>query len=68
MKVEKVVVRSIESSKDRQAAVKACLLDSGVPEYLIEMYMGYETCNGVPPVVTAKLAGERGYISIRFPT
>ena len=55
MKVEKVVVRTIKPSKDRQAAVKACLLDSGVPKHLIEMYMGYEARDSVPPIVTAKL-------------
>ena len=42
MKVEKVIVRTIKRSKKRQAAVKACLLDSGVPKCLIEMYMGFD--------------------------
>ena len=40
MKVEKVIVRSIKSNGDRWLAVKACLLDSGVPKCLIERYMG----------------------------
>ena len=40
MKVEKVMVRNIESNGDRWLAVKACLLDSGVSECLIERYMG----------------------------
>ena len=40
MKVEKVIVRTIESNGDRQLAVKACLLDSGVPECLIEQHIG----------------------------
>ena len=42
MKVEKVMVRTIESKRDRQLAVKACLLDSGVPECMIKMHMGYD--------------------------
>ena len=42
MKVEKVVVRTMKRSKKRQAAVTACLLDSGVPKCLIKMYMGYD--------------------------
>lgn len=49
------MIRTIKGNGDRQLAVKACLLDSGLPECLIKMYMGYETCNGVPPTVTAKL-------------
>lgn len=42
MKVEKVIVRTIKRSKKRQAAVKACLIDSGIPEHLIEIYMGVD--------------------------
>lgn len=51
MKVEKVVVRTIKRFNNRQAAVKACLLDSGVPEHLIEMYMGYDACDGIASVI-----------------
>ena len=40
MKVDKVMVRTIKSNKDRQAAVKACLLDSGVPECIIKWHKG----------------------------
>ena len=64
MKVEKVMIRTIKSNGDRQLAVKACLLDAGVPECLIKMYMGYETCNGVPPTVTAKLRVKELYFDM----
>ena len=65
MKVEKVVVRTIKRSNDRQAAVKACLLDSGVPEHLIEMYMGYDARDGVLAVI-AKLR-EKGLYFDKIP-
>ena len=42
MKVEKVIVKTIKRSTDRRAAVKACLLDSDVPECLIEFYYGID--------------------------
>ena len=40
MKVEKVMVRTMKRSENRQWAVKACLLDAGVPECLIKMHIG----------------------------
>lgn len=43
MKVEKVMVRTIKSFKHRQLAVKACLLDSGVPKCIIDWHEGYDS-------------------------
>ena len=58
MKVEKVIVKSIKSNGDRQLAVKACLLDSGVPEYLIEMWLGVDAKTASREDVIATLEKE----------
>ena len=58
MKVEKVIVKTIKSNEDRQLAVKACLLDSGVPECLIEMYVGVGARTASKEDVIAELEKE----------
>lgn len=58
MKVEKVMVRTIENNGDRWLAVKACLLDSGVPECLIERYMGFDAKTHPKEDVKARLEQE----------
>ena len=58
MKVEKVIVKTIESNRDRQLAVKACLLDSGVPSCLIEMYEGVDASSASKEDVKATLEKE----------
>ena len=58
MKVEKVIVKTIESNRDRQLAVKACLLDSGVPKCLIEMCEGVEARTASKEDVKATLEKE----------
>lgn len=55
MKVEKVMVRTIESNENRQWAVKACLLDSGVPKCLIEEYIGFDAKTASTERVIAEL-------------
>ena len=59
MKVEKVMIRTIASNENRQWAVKACLLDSGVPKCLIEEYMGFDANTTSKRDVIAKLERER---------
>ena len=58
MKVEKVMVRSIKSNKDRQLAVKACLLDSGIPKCLIDIYEGTDANTDSKRDVIARLEEE----------
>ncbi len=59
MKVEKVMVRTIESNENRQWAVKACLLDSGVPKCLIEKHIGFDAKTTSREDLTAKLEEKR---------
>ena len=58
MKVEKVMVRTMRRSTDRQCAVKACLLDSGVLECLIEWHFGPDACVVSEPEVEMELERE----------
>ena len=59
MQVEKVIVKTIKRSRDRQLAVKACLLDSEVPKCMIEMYMGVDAKEASEEDVKAILEKER---------
>ena len=52
------MVRTVKSNKDRQLAVKACLLDAGVPECLIKEYMGVEANTACKEDVIATLEHE----------
>ena len=58
MTVEKVIVKTIKRSCDRQLAVKACLLDSGVPKCLIEMFVGVDANTASREDVIATLEKE----------